>query len=245
MKQDWLHRGLSGMRRQFPSAACRLRNAVALVAWYGDRARQRTGVGADAYDAPFWDFHDRGDWTGFARVVLRLFPSASVVDIGCGQGLALAALRDVQPGLRLAGFDHSPTAVARARARQLSVSALDIAAMSRTEAKAFALTTGPVDLALCLEVGEHLPSWHSGKLLDTLTCARRVVFSAAHPNQGGTRHVNERPARYWISGFAARGYRVAEAHSALVDEVAALELAPWYRENIHAFERADITTLAV
>lgn len=227
------------MRRRFPGATCRARNAVALAAWYGDRVRKRAGTGSDAYDEAFWDFHDTGDWTGFARAVLRFFPSASVVDIGCGHGLALQAFREVDPRLKLRGFDDSPTAVARARALRLAVSPLDIVALTRDQARAFAITTGPFDLALCLEVGEHLPPWHSGKLLDALTCARRLIFSAAHPNQGGMRHVNERPAIYWIARLAERGFRLSTADNALRTKVAALSLPPWYKENIHAFERID------
>lgn len=227
------------MRRHFPDATCRARNAVALAAWYGDRVRRRAGASSDAYDAAFWDFHETGDWVGFARLVLRVFPSASVVDIGCGQGLALEAFRAIDPRLRLKGFDDSPSAIARARTRHLDVSPLDIAALTRAEARAFGRTNGPVDLALCLEVGEHLPSWHSGKLLDALTCARRLIFSAAHPNQGGMRHVNERPAGYWISRLADRGFRLASANEELRVELAALSLPPWYGDNIHAFEKID------
>jgi hypothetical protein len=32
------------------------------------------------------------------------------------------------------------------------------------------------------------------------------VFTAAHPGQGGTDHVNEQPATYWIAKFAKRGF---------------------------------------
>jgi hypothetical protein len=40
------------------------------------------------------------------------------------------------------------------------------------------------DLAVCLEVAEHIPAWHSGKLLTILAGAPRLIFSAAQPNQG-------------------------------------------------------------
>jgi SAM-dependent methyltransferase len=237
VNRAWLDLGLRTMRRHFPDATCRARNAVALAAWYGDRVRKRVGSQSDAYDATFWDFHDTGDWPGLARVLLRRFPSASVVDVGCGQGLALDAFREVDPKLRLRGFDDSPTAVARARARQLDVWPLDIVALTRDQARAFTATNGRFDLALCLEVGEHLPAWHGGKLLDVLTCGQRLIFSAAHPNQGGVRHVNERAADYWIARLADRGFRLSTADEALRADVAALGLAPWYRENIHAFEQ--------
>jgi SAM-dependent methyltransferase len=223
------------MRRRYPMATCHLRNTVALVAWYGDRLTAH-GAGSDAYDDEFWDFQDTGDWDAFARVVLRHFPSESVVDIGCGHGLALQGLLRVSPRLRASGFDHSATAVARATARQLKVSPLDIVALSTEGARGFAAGAGMFDLALCLEVAEHLPPWHSGKLLDVLTCGRRLIFSAAHPNQGGVRHVNERPASHWIARLAERGFQLSPSTSALRAEVAALALPPWYGQNIYAFE---------
>lgn len=239
LNRAWLHRRLGTLRRHLPNATCRARNAVALAAWYGDRVRRHFRSQSEAYDETFWDSHDTGDWKGFARVVLRLFPSTSVVDIGCGHGLALQGLREVDPQLILRGFDDSPTAVARARARQLPVARLDIVALTRSEARAFADASEPFDLALCLEVAEHLPAWHSGKLLDVLTCARRVIFSAAHPNQGGIRHVNERAASYWIARLADRGFHLSEVDDRLRADVAALALAPWYKENIHAFEKSN------
>jgi SAM-dependent methyltransferase len=199
--------------------------------------RRGSKTEGEAYDAAFWDFHDAGDWLGFAALVLRLFPSSSVVDIGCGQGSALSALVRVDPALRVRGFDDSPTALARCLARHLPVRPLDIAALSRADARAFATAIGPFDLAVCLEVAEHLPAWHSAKLLDILACGRRLIFSAAHPNQGGTLHVNERPAEYWIARLGARGFRLAPSDQELRTEVARLNLAPWYKENIHAFER--------
>jgi hypothetical protein len=111
--------------------------------------------------------------------------------------------------------------------------------MSKSDAQAFAKAHGPYDIALCLEVAEHLPAWHGDKLLDVLMCGRTIIFSAAHPNQGGTRHVNERAASHWIEKIAARGYRLSPLDDALRSDVAALKLAPWYAQNIHAFDKLE------
>ena len=127
-------RRINAVRRRLLDARCRLRNTVALGAWYGDRLRRHIGPPADAYDDRFWDRHDTGDWVGFARLVLQLFPSRSVVDAGCGQGLQLQGFRGADPGLALRGFDDSATALARARARGLSVAPLDIVGLSRSQA---------------------------------------------------------------------------------------------------------------
>ena len=63
------------------------------------------------------------------------------------------------------------------------------------------------DLALCLEVGEHLESGAADILVESLTRhAPVIVFGAAMPFQGGTLHVNEQWPNYWRERFEAKGY---------------------------------------
>jgi SAM-dependent methyltransferase len=63
------------------------------------------------------------------------------------------------------------------------------------------------DLAVCLEVAEHLPEQAGVALIDALVRAAPVVcFSAAIPGQGGFEHINEQFQNYWIQQFSARGY---------------------------------------
>lgn len=67
----------------------------------------------------------------------------------------------------------------------------------------------------CTEVAEHLdPSAHAtlcDTLADNLMEGREnyLIFSAAHPSQGGSGHLSERPAKYWKDQFSMRelGYR--------------------------------------
>jgi SAM-dependent methyltransferase len=233
----WLRQRLDVFRRRFPAAYWRGRNAVALGEWWRARWRDREQA-RDVYDDAFWDFHGTGDWQGLGALILRYCPARSVVDIGCGQGMVLEGLRRADPSLALCGYDASPTARVRARARGFSVDPLDVVALSKSEAGAAARRIATFDLALCLEVAEHIPSWHSGKLLALLAGAPRLVFSAAHPNQGGHLHVNERPARYWIDRLAVVGFRLSPFDDALRAELQALAVPAWYKENIHAFERS-------
>lgn len=59
------------------------------------------------------------------------------------------------------------------------------------------------DLAVCLEVLEHLPPSTADSLVSRLTEASDfVIFSAAQPGQGGTYHINEQELRYWVDQFA-------------------------------------------
>jgi hypothetical protein len=59
------------------------------------------------------------------------------------------------------------------------------------------------DLAVCLEVLEHLPLDIAESLVSRLTEASDfVIFSAAQPGQGGTYHINEQELHYWVDQFA-------------------------------------------
>jgi len=67
----------------------------------------------------------------------------------------------------------------------------------------------------CTEVAEHLDQSAHATLCDTLADNLKegrenyLIFSAAHPSQGGTGHLSERPAKYWRDQFAMRnlGFR--------------------------------------
>ena len=90
---------------------------------------------------------------------------------------------------------------------------------------------GRYDLAICLEVAEHIPDEHSRDLVDALCAAAPVVlFSAAVPGQGGTGHINERWPEYWRERFEARGYRICDVIRPRIREDR--RVVWWYRQNI-------------
>lgn len=97
------------------------------------------------------------------------------------------------------------------------------------------------DLAICLEVGEHLPESSSAALIAGLCKARYVLFSGAHPGQGGVDHVNEQWGTWWARLFSANGY-TGSSH---------LKWRHWpdnkvqdfYRENLLLFRSSRDTTL--
>lgn len=67
------------------------------------------------------------------------------------------------------------------------------------------------DLALSLEVAEHLPAAAADHFVASLTrLASVILFSAAIPDQGGEGHLNEQWPDYWVERFAAHGFGVAD-----------------------------------
>ena len=69
--------------------------------------------------------------------------------------------------------------------------------------------------------------------MDNICCqADTVLFSAAHPGQGGDDHINEQPQSYWVSKFASRGYEKIEIREIFKND---LKIESWYRDNMVLF----------
>ncbi len=136
--------------------------------------------------------------TVVVQLVLSLLPVKSVVDVGCGLGPWAAefltnGVKDVW------GIDGDHVDRSQLRIPPDRFSAHDLTKPLRFH-RAF-------DLAVCLEVGEHLPeSRAAGLVADLTSLASCVLFSAAIPGQGGTHHINEQYLPYWIDLFHRYGY---------------------------------------
>lgn len=87
------------------------------------------------------------------------------------------------------------------------------------------------DLALCLEVAEHLTPLAGDELVRQLCrSAQAIAFSAAIPGQGGSGHLNEQWPAYWEERFAAQGYSLLDPwRMALWGDD---RVEPWYQQNL-------------
>jgi SAM-dependent methyltransferase len=158
-------------------------------------------------------------------IVFDLVRPASVVDVGCGSGAWLSVAKDLGVTDAL-GVDAGAGAGFMLPLNSLYLH--DLAEPLRLE-RSF-------DLAISVEVAEHLPKASAAGFVESLTrLAPVVLFSAAIPFQGGTCHVNEQWPDYWQALFAERGYRL---HDVLRRELWDDERVDWwYAQN--AFLYAD------
>jgi SAM-dependent methyltransferase len=164
-------------------------------------------------------------------IVLRLVPHDSIVDVGCGAGEWLAAARELGCD-RVLGIDRRVVAVSQLAKENFIVADLCLPLPD----------LGRFGLALCLEVGEHLPKNCAPVLVDSLIrLAPVVLFSAAVPLQGGPKHINEQWPAYWNHLFSARGYRCTDAIRRSIWENPLIH--PFYRQNIMFFSRRPIAGL--
>lgn len=104
------------------------------------------------------------------------------------------------------------------------------------------------DLAMALEVAEHLPKSRGTSFIEDLTrLAPVVLFSAAIPRQGGTGHINEQWQSYWAAVFASYDFVTCDVLRPLIWDN--LDVARWYRQNMFLFCRrsflARVPRLAV
>src|SRR5947209_2762939 len=199
-----LDKFLYALKKTSPNLFYKLRhryyNLIGLRDWFQVKySAVRSSGESDPYDEKFWSLKPYTDWASFAGVIIEYTKPSSILDVGCGSGMLLGAFKKHLPNAYLLGLDNSPAALRMARDAGLPVRRIDIIDQSKEEVRDLCNGLGFFDLVVCLEVAEHFPPWHSRKIIKLLTgVTDLIVFSAAHGNQGGTLHVNEQPAEYWI-----------------------------------------------
>jgi SAM-dependent methyltransferase len=196
-----------------------------------------TTVGREGRATPYDDEFFQ-DVTATARTsaqaivphVMELIRPTTVVDFGCGQGVWLRTFKE--HGVKVVlGLDGSYVDRNRLLVDPHEFRPADLQQPIHLDQK--------FDLALCLEVAEHLPARSAGTLVQSLVAAAPIVlFSAALPGQGGTAHLNERWPQYWETLFEALGMR---KHDVLRPRLwHDGSIATWYRQNIYLYARRDI-----
>ena len=181
-------------------------------------------------------FHEEssGNAPKVAGVMFEVFPKAErILDVGSGSGAFAAELQ--RRGCSVVACERS------------FVGRL-IASRQRVDCRPFDLRRSPpapiegvFDLVTCFEVGEHLPPKLGDRLVEFICAhAKEVAFTAAHPGQGGTGHINEQPKEYWIERFKRHGFCFDDAKTANLSlafcESAA---AAWFAANICVFTHCE------
>jgi SAM-dependent methyltransferase len=98
------------------------------------------------------------------------------------------------------------------------------------------------DLAVCLEVAEHLPETSANAIVKTLTNhADIILFSSAIIGQEGQNHINEQWFSYWQTKFNALGYEFYdEVRPAIWNNK---NIDWWYKQNVFIVSKATVPTL--
>lgn len=181
------------------------------------------------YDDIFY-FENRAGSVMSARAILStLLPHLdcrSMVDFGCGTGTWLWVAHGFGvESIRGLDGDYVPP-------RQLMIPQDCFCAVDLEEP---VVLEKKYDLAISMEVAEHLHKESADTFVESLcNAADTILFSAAHPGQGGDGHINEQPMTYWTSKFGKHGFLPVEIRQLFEGNE---DIESWYRENIVLYVR--------
>lgn len=136
----------------------------------------------------------------------------SVLDVGCGEGLALSFFRDIG-GCEVLGVD--------------GVRQADPDIMQHD------FNDGPwdpdreFDLVWCCEFVEYVDECFLPNMLPALTAGRLLAMTHAFPGQGGHHHVNCRTPDYWLGALAAAGMCLDDDLTSKARLIAGKNPSPW------------------
>lgn len=166
--------------------------------------------------------HNKSAASKILPVVLEIVKPKSIVDVGCGTGSFLSVLSDL--GFKdLMGLEGDWLDRSRLYVDSGLVKTADLQKPFSHDRK--------FDLAICLEVAEHLEASSADTIVNTLTGLSDVIlFSAAIPGQGGQNHINEQWSGYWVEKFSAKGYSFYDSVRMLFWNNPDVDY--WYKQNM-------------
>jgi SAM-dependent methyltransferase len=190
-----------------------------------DKHKEKKDV-LNKYDQSFYSEQMDGSIQSARFIVpfiITLFPDIkSVVDLGCGVGTWLAEFKRNGVG-EVLGYDGGNPPAAYLQINEDEYQKTDFSSEMPVQIK--------VDLAMSLEVAEHLDEKYAQQFIRNL-CGHSdlILFSAAIPGQGGTHHVNERWPSYWANLFNQEGFKIYDVIRPNFWYDKRIEF--WYRQNM-------------
>lgn len=165
---------------------------------------------------------------------MDLIHPESVVDVGCGTGAWLECFREhgVDNIMGLDGL-HVPVSQLEIPGKYFRPCDLDRLPLAIDRR---------FDLAISLEVAEHLPGESADAFVKQLVeLAPVVLFSAAICHQGGQHHVNEQWPNYWVDRFQSHAYEPFDVFRPYVWDNS--EVDWWYAQNLFLFVARSETAI--
>ena len=164
-------------------------------------------------------------------IINNLFKPKTVIDVGCGIGAWLEVWKSYESCIEVKGIDADFVD----KSLLLINTSTEFVAADLNERLP---KLKKYDLAMCLEVAEHLEEKRANTFVeDLVNLSDIIVFSAAIPGQEGTQHINEQFLQYWIEKFYQKNYVCYDVIRPLIWNVETISW--WFRQNIVIFINND------
>jgi SAM-dependent methyltransferase len=155
-------------------------------------------------------------------VLFEIYKPKSIIDVGCGLGNWIQVAKKIS-GAKIIGVDGDYVNRSLLKIEENEFVEKDLT-------KVFDLNQ-KFDLAICLEVAEHLPESSAEGFIKSITNHSDVImFSAALPGQGGQNHINEQWPSYWQDHFANCGFEMIDFFRFKIWNNPKIEY--WYKQNL-------------
>lgn len=161
-------------------------------------------------------------------VLREVYSPNSVVDFGCGRGAWLKAFSQTGSA-SLLGYDGEWNA-----SELTSQSIFQF--LPRNLEERMPAPSEKFDIAISVEVAEHLPAHAADTFVENLIDHSDVIlFGASVAHQGGTHHVNEQRQSFWGEKFKARNFLIFDFFRPRIWGLGEIDF--WYRQNIFLYVR--------
>jgi SAM-dependent methyltransferase len=160
-------------------------------------------------------------------IINSWFKPKTVIDVGCGVGAWLEVWKRQDNVTEVIGID--------AQFVDKTLMRVDMGSeFIETDLNEKLPQLKRFDLAMCLEVAEHLEENRAKTFVEDLTKLSNIVlFSAAIPGQEGTKHINEQYLNYWVEKFKEHNFKCYDVVRPLIWDVQSV--AWWFRQNTVLF----------
>lgn len=162
-------------------------------------------------------------------ILIKMFSPKSVVDVGCGLGTFLHVFKE-NGVTDVLGIDGPWVN------KELVSQHIPLDCFLEKNLEEEITIDRRFDMAICLEVAEHLHKDYASALVSNLTdLSDIVVFSAAIPCQGGQNHINEQWLTYWEELFNTYGYALYDILRPQIWDNPNIFF--WYKQNMVVFAK--------
>lgn len=165
-------------------------------------------------------------------LLVNLFNPNNVIDVGCGLGTFLHEFQE-NGVKKIHGIDGAWAD------KQLLSKYISLQNFEEVDLEQPYHNKEKFDLAICLEVAEHLKPECAPIIVETLSnLSDVIIFSAAVPHQGGMNHINEQWPFYWEKLFNKQGYKMLDIIRPIIWNNP--NIFVWYKQNMFVMAKEKL-----